>query len=106
MRRELAIATNILSDRLRRLVDARVLERIPCGERNGADYVLTERGRDLFSVVVTMMRWGDEWLAGAEGPPLVLHHRRCGRRLAAKVVCDKCGIELRPAEVRYRTTTA
>jgi DNA-binding HxlR family transcriptional regulator len=103
MRRELAIASNILADRLRRLTAAKVLSRTDVDDDCRVEYVLTERGRDLFAVVVTLMRWGDDWLAGRSGPPLVLRHRRCGRRLVAKVVCDRCLREVRPFDVGHVT---
>jgi DNA-binding HxlR family transcriptional regulator len=103
MRRELAIATNILADRLSRLVDDGLLKRLPSRERAGVyDYVLTEKGKDFFPVVIALMTWGDRWLAGDKGPPLVLYHRLCGRRLVPRFVCDRCGGDLRPHEVSYR----
>ena len=47
-------------------------------------------------MILTLMRWGDEHLAGDDGPPMMLEHA-CGHRLAAKVVCEACG---KPAEAR------
>ena len=53
------IARNILTDRLRRLVDRGILDRrtAPTGRRQ--HYVLTEAGRDLFTVIVAMRQWGE-----------------------------------------------
>ncbi|MFD6419189.1 winged helix-turn-helix transcriptional regulator [Streptomyces sp. NPDC060194] len=53
------IARNILTDRLRRLIERGVLERrtAPTGRRQ--NYVLTETGRDLFTVVVALRQWGE-----------------------------------------------
>lgn len=103
LRRELAIATNILADRLRRLVQAGLLRRIPRADRAGLhEYVLTEKGRDFFPVVIALIRWGDRWLAGDKGPPLVLHHRPCGHRLAPRFVCNHCGGDLRAPQVSYQ----
>ncbi|GHF91946.1 transcriptional regulator [Amycolatopsis bullii] len=53
------IARNILTDRLRRLVDRGVLDRrtAPTGRRQV--YVLTPAGRDLFTVVVALRQWGE-----------------------------------------------
>ncbi|MEU6176327.1 winged helix-turn-helix transcriptional regulator [Streptomyces coeruleorubidus] len=53
------IARNILTDRLRRLVERRILERqtAPTGRRQ--NYVLTEAGRDLFTVIVAARQWGE-----------------------------------------------
>jgi hypothetical protein len=60
------------------------------------EYLLTEAGRELYPVILTLMRWGDKHLADDVGPPLVLEHA-CGHRLVAKVVCEACG---EPAEAR------
>ncbi|MGW2343619.1 winged helix-turn-helix transcriptional regulator [Streptomyces sp. NPDC001661] len=53
------IARNILTDRLRRLVERGILERrtAPTGRRQ--NYVLTEAGRDLFAVIVAARQWGE-----------------------------------------------
>ncbi|MFC4048847.1 winged helix-turn-helix transcriptional regulator [Actinomadura syzygii] len=53
------IARNILTDRLRRLVERGILDRrtAPSGRRQV--YVLTDVGRDLFTVIVAMRQWGE-----------------------------------------------
>lgn len=53
------IARNILTDRLRRLVERGILDRetAPSGKRQV--YTLTDRGRDLFTVVVALRQWGE-----------------------------------------------
>ncbi|WP_055696993.1 MULTISPECIES: winged helix-turn-helix transcriptional regulator [Streptomyces] len=88
---ELGIARNTLTDRLRRLVDEGLLEKRPY-QRDPVrhDYVLTEKGRDFFGVLAAMNRWGDRWLGGEEGAPVVFHHDRCGRESHAEVVCAAC----------------
>lgn len=55
----LGIAKNILTDRLRKLVDRGVLEQVPAAD-GGAyhEYALTEKGRGLFLVLVALGRWG------------------------------------------------
>src|SRR3974377_1083764 len=59
------------------LVGAGVLERQQYSEHPARfEYRLTEAGRDLYPVIVTLMRWGDQYLAGDDGPALVLLHRR------------------------------
>ncbi|MFD4403104.1 winged helix-turn-helix transcriptional regulator [Nocardia sp. NPDC058499] len=53
------VARNILTDRLRRLVDRGVLERQTAASGRRQVYVLTESGRDLFTVIVAMRQWGE-----------------------------------------------
>jgi len=80
-----------LAARLRSLVSGGILERRQYSAHPARhEYRLTEAGQDLYPVVLTLMRWGDKYLAGGDGPPLVLEHA-CGHRLVAAVVCEACG---------------
>ena len=80
-----------MAARLRVLVGTGILERRQYSDHPARfEYHLTEAGRDLYPVILTLMRWGDKYLAGPTGPPLVLEHR-CGHRLSAEVVCRACG---------------
>ena len=101
--RELGIARNTLNDRLRRLVGEGLLEKRPY-QRDPVryDYVLTEKGRDFFSVLAAMSRWGDRWLAGEDGPPIVFHHQPCGHDTHAEVVCASCGEPMRAQDTTMR----
>lgn len=88
----LGIARNTLTDRLRRLVDEGLMEKRPYQtEPVRYDYVLTEKGRDFHKVLLAMNRWGDRWLSGEEGPPVVMYHDVCGQESHAEVVCAACG---------------
>lgn len=93
----LGIASNILSERLARLVELEVLVR---GGEARDGYRLTGQGLELFPIIVALLRWGDRWLAGRKGPPLLLFHRRCGQPLVPAVACDRCGEEVAPGEMR------
>jgi DNA-binding HxlR family transcriptional regulator len=67
--RNLGIPRPTLSLRLRKLVDAGLLERVPYS--TGTDryeYRLTQAGRDLFPAVIALMRWGDKYLAETDEP--------------------------------------
>src|SRR3954464_3271957 len=73
--RNLGLPRPTLSARLRTLVDAGLLRRArsPRGP-DRYEYRLTQAGIELFPSIVTLMRWGDAHLAGAEGPPIALRH--------------------------------
>ena len=80
-----------LAARLRTLVANGILERRQYSEHPARyEYRLTEAGRDLYPVIVTLMRWGDKHLAGPDGPPLVLEHH-CGHQFVAQLTCEACG---------------
>jgi DNA-binding HxlR family transcriptional regulator len=94
-----------LTARLRTLVDTGILERSPYSDHpQRFEYHLTAAGRDLYPVILTLLRWGDEHLAGPEGPPLVLDHH-CGHRLLPEVICRACGEVVDPAETARRSLT-
>ena len=80
-----------MAARLRVLVGSAILERRQYSAHPVRfEYHLTDAGRDLYPVILTLMRWGDRHLAGPAGPPLELEHR-CGRPLSAQLVCEACG---------------
>lgn len=92
IQRNLGISANILTTRLRLLVEHRILKRrryrtLP----DRYEYQLTQKGLDLFPAIVAIMRWGDVHLAGEEGPPTYLRHSKCGHRTIPRLVCSECG---------------
>ena len=91
----LGIARNVLTKRLATLVQAGIMERQRYQEHpERFEYRLTEAGRDLFPVVVSLLQWGDRWTSGEAGPPLLLVHERCGQPGGAMLVCSHCGEEI------------
>jgi DNA-binding HxlR family transcriptional regulator len=95
-----------LAARLRTLVGAGILERRPyCDHPARFEYHLTAAGRDLNSVIMTLMAWGDRYLAGDDGPPMVLEHHG-DHRFVAEVVCQECGAAPTPRDPRPRPEPA
>jgi DNA-binding HxlR family transcriptional regulator len=98
--RSLGVARNVLTDRLGRLVEAGVLERVPYQQRPPRyEYQLTEIGRELAVPVIGLMQWGDRHLAGPAGPPRLARHRDCGGALRATLACTGCGRPVAAGEV-------
>lgn len=96
IRRDLGIASNVLAARLDDLerhgvVERRQYQSMPVRH----DYVLTDKGRDLYPVIATLLAWGDKWLADPDGPPALIVHTDCGHVTTAKTVCADCGGELK-----------
>ena len=92
----------VLADRLKTLVDNGVLERHLYSERpDRFEYRLSEKGRDLYPVVVSILRWGDRWLSGDAGPPVELRHKGCGHVVHPELACPQCGewLEARDMQV-------
>jgi DNA-binding HxlR family transcriptional regulator len=99
--RNLNIPRPTLSLRLRKLVDSGLLDRVLYStDPDRHEYRLTQAGRDLFPAVIALMRWGDTYLAGPDGPPIVLHHETCGKETHPHLTCDVCGKEINARNVR------
>ena len=101
--RHQGIGRNTLSRRLRRLVEAGVLEtRLYQDYPPRKEYLLTDKGRELFGVIVTMLAWGERWLGDGAGELVEVHHVRCGHNVRAESVCSCCGEPLKAADVDFR----
>ncbi|MDY6797265.1 MAG: helix-turn-helix domain-containing protein [Pseudomonadota bacterium] len=93
--RELGIARNILCDRLERLVSNKVLRKVDMGEHGSRfEYRLTDKGRDLFPVVIALRQWGDKWNPAPDGRALDLCDRASGRPVGTMQVQDADGLPL------------
>jgi DNA-binding HxlR family transcriptional regulator len=97
----LPVARNVLTDRLQTLVEHGILRRERYQERpDRYEYRLTEKGQELYPVLIGLLQWGDRHLAGADGPPLDLVHKECDSPIAAAVFCSGCGERLGPRDAR------
>lgn len=87
--KSLGIARNVLATRLTRLVDAGILSRrVSEQDRRKVEYRLTQKGRDLFPVIISLSQWGAR------------HLRRDGELPAFALVDREAGQPLGPVEVR------
>src|SRR5476649_1557738 len=78
----LGVARNMLSRRLRALVAAGILAKRGYSARPPRhEYRLTDKGRELMPVMVSLMMWGNRWLAPESGATTVLVDRATGERL-------------------------
>ena len=96
----LGIARNVLTARLQRLVEEGVLIRVRYQERpERFEYRLTEKGLDLWPVLISLLQFGDRHYA-PDGPPVVLTHKDCGGAVDAHRLCERCGARLTARDVR------
>jgi DNA-binding HxlR family transcriptional regulator len=99
----LKLATNILSDRLRRLVALGIYRTEMYQDRPPRlEYRLTEKGLAFYPLLVELMYWGDRWCASPEGPPLLLFHKPCDERLATVLLCSHCNDPAGLENIRMR----
>jgi DNA-binding HxlR family transcriptional regulator len=91
MQRRTGAPRQVLSERLARLVGEGILRKVPYreeGQRPRSEYRLTEKGIDLFPVLVSLLTWGDKHAAWPGGPAVVLTHRDCGAAVHLELACD------------------
>ncbi len=104
-RRLVGCARNVLSARLRTLVDEGILVREPYhepGKRVRHEYRLTDKGRDLFPILVSLLQWGDRHRPHPAGRAVVLTHRDCRAEVGLEICCagGHRGLSARDVEVR------
>ncbi|MGW1288232.1 winged helix-turn-helix transcriptional regulator [Streptomyces sp. NPDC002586] len=97
--RSLGIAKNILTSRLRTLEEAGVMRTAPAsdGSRH-QEYVLTEKGRALFPVIVALRQWGEAHCFDPGQPHSRLLDRRSGRPLSPLEIRSSDGRLVGPDE--------
>jgi DNA-binding HxlR family transcriptional regulator len=105
--RRAGISEQVAAARLRELVDRGLLEREPyreAGQRTRQRYRLTDKGTDLFGVLVALMQWGDRWREDIGGP-VALVHEGCGAHAEVSLRCA-AGHDVAPADLVLTPTAA
>jgi DNA-binding HxlR family transcriptional regulator len=97
---DLGMSRAVLTGRLKKLVAAGVLTKVPYHERPVRhEYRLTPMGLELSPMLVALLRWGDRWLGdGTTSATLV--HAPCGTELHQAFWCPTCRRTFGPAGVR------
>lgn len=97
----LGIARNTLTDRLERLVERGILATEPYQQNPPRhEYRLTERGKDLFDVLMTLWAYGERWNPPADPDHQRAIHSDCGHEADAVAHCGHCGERLSRRNVR------
>lgn len=100
MRDDLGIASNLLTTRLAALVDDGILERTEYQQRpQRFEYRLTDAGRDLSPVLISIMQWGDTHRMSGNAPTRLVH-LGCDGLVENQTVCGSCGLVLHADEIR------
>lgn len=98
--RRLGISKNILSRRLAKMEnDGLLVRRASERDRRSFEYRLTDKGRDLFTVLIAMMQWGDRWEDRGRGAPVELRHGKTNAGIARLRVRDGSGKALGPRDL-------
>ena len=91
IRRDTAIATNILTERLAWLTSVGIIRahKYAAGPAR-SEYRVTRKGVDYYPALLLLLQWGDKYYCSPEGPPVRLTHKPCGQELGTVVVCSEC----------------
>ncbi|MEZ0074599.1 winged helix-turn-helix transcriptional regulator [Planotetraspora sp. GP83] len=95
----------VLSARLARLVAEGLLRKEPYqepGQRQRDEYRLTQKGLDLYPIMISLMHWGDRHLADPDGAPMIVTHRECGAPVRLHLRCAEGHEVAGPREVTPR----
>jgi DNA-binding HxlR family transcriptional regulator len=93
----LGIASNVLTDRLNRLVDEEIAERVQYSERpERFEYQLTPKGRELGLVLLSLMQWGDRHISTK--PPLIARRHSDQSRVKVTLVAAD-GTPVKPGDL-------
>ncbi|MGI5525256.1 winged helix-turn-helix transcriptional regulator [Micromonospora sp. CA-259024] len=88
--RRVGVGEPAMAARLKEMVAAGLLERIPYrepGQRTRHEYQLTRKGRELLPVITALRNWGDTWAADDAGPSVTATHHNCGEPVRAVLRC-------------------
>lgn len=89
--RQTGISPHLLSQRLKKLETEAVIRREAYSKRPlRHEYRLTEMGRAVWPVIISLKQWGDDWVG--DGPaPVDIQHKGCGQITRPQMTCTSCG---------------
>ncbi|WP_100642083.1 winged helix-turn-helix transcriptional regulator [Alteromonas facilis] len=91
IQKSLGITKHRLTDRLNRLIEeGLVFKHLYDDKYNRFDYRLTEKGLDLYPVLITLAQWGDKWMCDGDGIPMQYEHQECGNMMTPTLCCSCC----------------
>jgi len=93
LQRHTGASPHVLSQRLKHMqADGIIWARNYSERPPRQEYLLTDKGKDLWPVIVTLRAWGNKWLhEERDRPPTIITHKGCGEDTEPYLVCDKCG---------------
>jgi len=98
------MSPQLLTRRLRELTETGIVARRLYQDRpRRFEFELTEKGADLWPVVVALNSWGERWAKPELEEPLIsLTHRACGHVIEPALTCPECGERLHARAVKAR----
>lgn len=92
----------LLSDRLKRLVEAGLFEKqLYCESPPRFAYAMTEKGRGVYWSSLMMLRWDLRWGSGSNKIAVELTHKLCGKRFVPEPACGSCNDTIDATQVDW-----
>ena len=96
----LEISTNILANRLKKFLDAGLIEKDLYQHKPARyEYRLTKKGRSGYLTAIHLHFWANKWMLNKKNNPISLVHGPCGKELLIKTVCTACSEVVEPSKV-------
>lgn len=95
------MSSHLLSTRLKRLEDDDIVARRQYSNRPARfEYRLTDKGLDLYPLLLSLKSWGEKWGGFRKGakPALVIVHKACGCEIGLKLRCPSCNEPFGPRD--------
>jgi len=97
---EIGLTRPRLSERLSKLVEHEVFHKVKYQENPVRyEYRLTDKGQDLYPIIVSMYTWGDKWVAGKNGKAMEYVHKSCGNKIVPIQACPDCAEVIAPNDM-------
>jgi DNA-binding MarR family transcriptional regulator len=94
----LGISRSRLQDRLDRLVEHGILTKERAEGVAREEYRLTQKGRDVYPILMAIKDWGNAHMA-PDGAPVLYEHGGCGGEAHVKLECVECQHELTARDI-------
>lgn len=91
--KQLGMTRHLLTDRLKRLVEQQIFEKVLYQDNpKRYEYTLTQRGLDLYPVILALTAWGNRWLNDSQQFPILSYvHQDCQHKTAQPSMrCEHC----------------
>ncbi len=98
--KNIGLSRHRLSDRLNKLVEHQLLEKkLYQNNPPRSEYLLTEKGIDIYPVILSLVGWGNKWMNDEDGDPMVYHHKGCDHETHPVLSCDHCGDKITARDI-------
>lgn len=97
--KSLCLSRNLLTQRLRHLVDEGLLTKENIAGSRRYEYRPTQKCQDLLGVLVAFSEWGEQWLPDPDGPLVEIRHAGSGHPIGMRPLLLDERREVSPGEV-------